>query len=290
MNEQTRCLPAKKNGLIILPAYPFSGRELFKELRRLLGEELHVKLTVRRLSKMLGAPPSTIQYWLEACSHPHLNAFMSLLERLSPGERHAFVEQHIRILPTFTHPRLADNPASRTYVFELLRKQAGLTLISRGNEFSRRYILSAFGHSYLAINGSEREVIGIDLHRPNDFVPIESVYYIDGTLGLDQVRSSANKIWPKLLTSKGPLVIFNRLWSALPELRADIIGLTRNRHVVLADEEFPGTADLRGIGGEVHQLTISQKFNGSQQIRVTFRRIKFKKPSKAAVSRRKSVQ
>jgi hypothetical protein len=202
MNEKTHSLPVKKNGLIKLPAYPFSGRELFHSLRRRIEGQVPVKLTVRRLSKLLGISSSTVQYWLRACPHQQLIGFMSLLERLSPLERHAFVDQHSRILPTFTHPWLADNPESLPHVLELLRKPAGLTMISRGIESSRRFVLSAFGHAYPTIDGPRGEVIGIDLNRPRDFVPVESLYYFDGTLGLDHVRASVNKIWPRLLTSK----------------------------------------------------------------------------------------
>jgi hypothetical protein len=278
MNEQTRSLPTKDEGPIKLPAYPFSGRELFNQLRRRIEEQFRVKLTVRRLAKMLGMSPSTIQYWLGSCPHPQLIGFMSLLERLSPPERHAFIDEHGRILPSFTHPWLADNAESQPEVFGLLSKQAGLTLIGGGIESSRRFVLSAFGHAYSAINARKGVVLGIDLHCPTDFVPIESLYYIDGSLGLDHVRASVNKVWPKLLTSKGPLLLFNRIWSALPELRTDIIRLIRNKHVVLADEELPGPADLRGLRSEIHQLITSPKRDGSQQIRLTFRRVSFKKP------------
>lgn len=290
MNEQTPGFPGKKNGLIKLPAYPVSGRELFGEVRRLLEKELQGKLTVRRLSKMLGMPASTIHYWLESCAHPHLIGFMSLLERLSPFERYAFIDTHCRLRPSFTHPWMVDNPASRTHVFTVLRKKAGLTLISRGVESSQRFILSAFGNCYATIDGAHKEVWGIDLRRPTDYLPIDSLYYLDGTSSLDAVRASVNKIWPKIITSKASLILFNRLWSALPEVRADILRLAQNRHVVLADIEFPGPADLRRIRGEVHQLTISEKYHGPRQIRLTFRRIKFKKPSKTALLRRKSVQ
>jgi len=278
------------NGLIKLPAYPFSGRELFGEVRRLLEKKMQIKLTVRRLSKMLGMPTSTIHYWLEAYPHPQLIGFMSLLERLSPLERYAFVDEHSRIRPSFTHKCVVDNPASRTHVFALLRKKTGLTLICRGGSSSQRFILSAFANCDAAIDGAHKEVLGIDLHRPTDYLPIDGLHYIDGTSGLNAVRAAVNQVWPKIITSKCSLLLFNRLWSALPEMRLDILRLAHTRHVVLADIEFPGPADLRNIRAEVHQLTISEKYDGSRQIRLTFRRLKFKKLGKGALSRRKSVQ
>src|SRR5262249_7841108 len=155
----------------------------------------------------------------------------------------------------------------------LLRKKTGLTLLSRGTQSSRSFIFSAFGHCFPGIDAKQREPIGIDLQHPTDFVPVGGLYYIDGATGLEHVRASVKNIWPRLITSREPLVLFNRLWSAAPELRVDIINLTRSKHVVIADEELPGPADLKQIQGEIHLLTISQNQHPFQQLRVTCRRI-----------------
>jgi hypothetical protein len=273
MNEK-RELPGLKQAFIELPAYPFSGREIFNDLRRELGRGLNVNLTVRRLATMMGASPSTAHRWLELYRHPQIIAFMSLLERLSAERRHAFVGAHCRVLATFDHSRLMNNSTTRTYVFGLLRKKAGLTLITRGTEFSRQFVLNAFGASYSVIKSTEREVAGVDMHRPTDLVPLNGVYYVDTKMGRDRMTTSLNKIWPGLLTSRAPLFLFNRVWSTFPELRPDIINLCRNSHVVLADLELPGPKDLKQVPREVHLLTISQKYDASGLIRLGFRRLK----------------
>lgn len=224
-------------------------------------------MTIERLSMMMGVPMSTTHYWLETCSHPHVLGFMSLLEHLSPSQRQAFIEEHCRILPSLAHPRLVQHSATKSYLLRLLRKRAGITLIRGGTESSRQFLVTAFAAADL-----QRNAIGIDLRRPDEYVPAEGMSYIDGSRGLEHVRLCISKIWPGVITTKAPLALFNLLWSSLPDLRADILRLTRNRHVVLADEELPGPADLKRVHTEVHWVTISQGEHGFDQTRINCRR------------------
>lgn len=269
MNEKTQRPPATNEALIRLPAYPYSGRELFGDLLHRLGRAFDPKLTVRRLSNLLGVPRSTVHYWLVAYPHPQVISFMGLLERLSPAEKHAFIDEHTRMLPAFGN--LVDSASSRPGLPVLLKKKSGVTLVG-GPEVSRRCVLAAVGNYYQATETRRRNISGIDLHRPNDLVPVEGVFYIDAAVGMENARTTVNKIWSRLCTSKAPLVLFNGVWSALPERRVDIIRLSRTRHVLMADGKLPGPGDLNRVGGEVHLLTAS-KLN-DEKIHVTVRPLK----------------
>lgn len=267
MSDQNRGFRHTNDGITKPPAYPFTGRDLFGELRHKLAEELGLRMTIERLAALMGTPMSTTHHWFETCPHPHVRGFMCLLERLSSARRRDFIEQHCRIFPTFSHPELRLSKAKLVYLLRLLQKHAGLTLIN-GTVLARTFLLTSFGHSLPAMDPAHRSAVGMDLHIPNDFVPVETLTYVDGSHNLEHAWAIANKVWPRILISKAPLVLLNSVWSSFPAFREDILRLAESKHVVMADMEMPDPADLRRIGAEVHVITVSESKHRFGKIRV----------------------
>jgi hypothetical protein len=151
------------------------------------------------------------------------------LERLSPAQRHAYVDSHCRVFPSLEHPFLAHAPTQTGKLGLLLHQERGLTLVTGGTEFTRAFLFTALGHSYRRTGGRRQAAAGIDLHPSASLVPVESLIYMDGTTGVHFIRQVALKVWPRILTSSARVLLFHGLWSAVPELRRDIIRCARHR-------------------------------------------------------------
>lgn len=282
MSKQKREKTQTNETLIKLPAYPFSARQLFGELRARLAEEHRCPMTYDRLAIMLGKARSTIHNWFEIYGQPQVLGFMCLMERLSPAERDDFIASHCRTLPTLGHPRLTHSPATIGKLLELLNQKTGVTIITG---YSHTFVFTALGHAAGRADEKHPGAAGIDLHRPSDIVPVEGLNYIDGSLGPDHVRKSTVKIWPRILTSKTPRIFVNGVWSCVPEVRDDLLRAARHKHVILADAGEPDFAYLRKMGSKpIHVLKLSMAKNVSEGISIKWRRIKPQKPNKIVVS------
>ncbi len=286
MIAQTQKKTGINAGLIKPPGYPFTARDLSEDLRSRLVGELGEEISFERLGQLTGLTKSTAHHWFAVSTQPQILALMCLLERLSSSERQAFVETHCRLLPSLQHPYLAHAPAKVGQMLELLRQENGLTLICGGSDFSRTFLVTALGHAYRRAGGELRPVLGIDLHRPTAFVPVESVSYIDVALNPKRLKELTSKLWPKILTASSRLVICNGLWTAAPELRQGILQCSKISHVLLAEA---GTPDLRYLKSVVstplHVLTVSVAKRISGGIKIHWRHISTRKRLKNRASR-----
>jgi len=203
---------------MITPGYPFSARDIFGDLRSRLAAEHRRPMSFERLARMLGRSKSTTYNWFDIYHHPHVLGFLCLLERLPPAERQSFIEAHCRAYPTLEDPRLAHAPGKAAKLLELLDQKAGLTIITGGTDFSRAFVFTALAHTASRADGKLPAAAGIDLHRSNLFVPVESLIYIAEDLGPDHARRLTQRIWPRVLTSGAPRLFDNRVWSSVPFL------------------------------------------------------------------------
>jgi hypothetical protein len=202
-------------------------------------------------------------------------AFLRCLERLSPAQRHSYVDAHCRVFPSLGHPFLAQAPTHTSKLGKLLHQERGITLLTGGTESTRAFLVTALGHSYRRAGGRLQAAAGIDLHPSAGLVPVESLIYLDGTADLHLIRRLALKVWPRILTSSAGLLIFHGLWSSVPELRADIARCTRYKHVLLAEGGKPDLTDFENrVSTPVYVLTLSAASRFPGAIRVACRRLK----------------
>jgi hypothetical protein len=274
MNKQTRKTELLDNGFMTAPGYPFSARDIFGDLRSRLAAEHRHPMSFERLAKMLGRSKSTTYNWFDIFHHPQVLGFLCLLERLPPAERQSFIEAHCRTYPTLDDPRLAHAPGKAAKLLELLDQKAGLTIITGGTDFSRAFVFTALAHAASRADGRLPAAAGIDLHRSNFFVPVESLIYIDGDLGLDHARRLTHKIWPRVLTSGVPRLFFNRVWSSVPEVREDLLRCAGFKHVVIAEEGALDVGDLTTrVSTPIHVLTLSTAKSVPEGILVNCHRV-----------------
>lgn len=160
----------------------------------------------------------------------------------------------------------------------LLELPAGLTFVVGGAEMSRTFLVAALGHACQHRSGKHRPVAGIDLHRPDDFVPVSGIHYLDGSAGSNRVAKDATEILPKVLASSAPLLVFSGVWSLLPGWRRQILHCAQHKHVILAEAGMPNLAEVKKlVRTPINIMSVSATQRVTEGIRVNWRRVKVRK-------------
>ena len=83
------------------------------------------------------------------------------------------------------------------------------------------------------------------------------------------------RIWPRVLTSAAPQLFFNGVWSAVPEVRDDLLRCARFKHVIIAEQGMPDVRHLKAkVSTPIHVLTLSASKLVPEGILVACRRVK----------------
>jgi hypothetical protein len=237
-------------------------------LRNLLANERGGKMTFAQIGRIIGRPVSTAAHSLTISQHPHILAFICMLERLPEEERFRFIREVCRTYPTALHPRLVHSPRAVRILLDTIAMPDGLTVIRGNSNPARTFLLTAIGHTFSQIDQRHRKISGIDIHPPEQFVPVDGVAYLRAELSRDQVTDAVQTMWSDMEKSSAPMVLLNGVWSTMPTMREDILKWTRDRHVIIADAMPPDRAAMahRGIA-PLNILTVSQ-VKGSGKIRI----------------------
>lgn len=266
------------NDWITPPAYPFAAHDLLDNLRSQLALELRQQMSYRRLGRLIGKSKSASHRLFTQSEQMEVTALFCMLERLSPGRRHAFINAYCRVNPTFAHARLAHAPAKIRVLLNLLEERAALTLIVGDTESTRLFFATAMGHAHLGMTGHDRSIAGIDVHRPANFVPVEGLHYLDGTLDAKRLRQLIAGRLPRILMSAAPLLVFNGVWDFVPDLRRDILRSAAHKHVILVEAGTPNLALVKKlVQTPVNLVSLSASKLVREGIRVICRRVRTNK-------------
>jgi len=125
-----------------------------------------------------------------------------------------------------------------------------------------------------AVGASAVGGAGINLHLPIRFVSVESLVYNDEALVPNHARQLIERIWPRVLTSAAPKLFFNGVWSAVPEVRDDLLRCARFKHVIIAEQGTPDVRYLKAkVSTPIHVLTLSASKLVLEGILVACRRV-----------------
>jgi len=274
--------------ILVAPAFQFAGHEVFQDLRNRLARANRQPMPYERLAKIMGRSVSTAFTWCEFFRHPHVLGLLSLLERFSPAERGVFLDQYLRATPTLEHASLACSPAKIAQLHGILGKGAGMSFIIGATDKVRTLFLNALGHHYCKSCETQQLPAGIDLHRPADFVPLESLLYIDELMDPEELRQCVVAHLPRVLAKRSALLLFNRVWSAVPEARPHLLNGARRKHIVIADEILPDLRDLRRhLPTPIHILTLMPAKRRFGQFRIHIRLINQRKGQQKCNSHKK---
>ena len=252
--------------LLQAPAHPLSGSDMVKTLKQSLesvecpaGEELFQK----RFGELLGAPKSTINDWSHGKLAEPIKRFLCGLERLTEIERSRLVHRMCRPCPRFHDPQIAHDANAVGALTAILNQPSGVTFIV-GPEAARTYLITAMGNSV----AWRTRACGLDVHRPDAFVPVPGVSYLAEPCSLPQLRALFRHLWPRLIDRKNTLMILNGIWGQLPEMRLRVAKSAARRHVLVADD--PGL-DLRRIRWrtQLNVISIEISTGDAQRFHIT---------------------
>ena len=214
--------------------------------------------TFAEMEKWTGVPENTIRGWFAGQGNPAAEFVVALLERTPAKVRSEIIDEFCRDYPTLDHPRLSGDRAILSRLKTLIGQPRGFTFIQAQNEEVRTFLISALAHSFWTLVMPPRRVLGLDVHAADWFVPVPGVNYLNNILPPDELRRAARPVWPSVRNGETPLVIFNGLWSALPELQEKICAFAERCHVLVTDESrfdverragrFPARMTLIAVG------------------------------------------
>jgi hypothetical protein len=253
MKKHGNCSQRPEEQILAAPAQPFTGIDLYGDLRGRLSAAAGRPVRLRELAQIMGRSKSTTHFWFSEYRHPQVLGLIALLERLSPEDRESFLASYCRQFPTLADENLS---GATDELKKLLHQKTGLTLITGSTDAARLFVMTGFAHSQSSLTGLRPT--GIDIHRPKTWVPIIGVRYIDEKLAAGKIRALVASVWPRILTSGAELGLFNGLLPIVPETLDDLLRMAAKRHVILAEQCLPDVSTRRaGISAPVHVVTLA---------------------------------
>jgi hypothetical protein len=231
--------------------------KLLLNLKATLGQAVGQSLSYDDWSTITGRPANTIASWCIGGAAHQLEVLLASMERLTQEERHRLIDHACRDYPTLGHPKLSHDFVACSRLATLLGQPSGLTFIG-GPEHMRTFLLSALGHSGGALDPQRGRVTGVDIHRPDHFVPVAGVKYLDNLLRASDIEREFKRVWPALCAAKARLILLNGIWQHVPALQSEILDAARKSRVVIADALTLKPAGLTTcVPAPVHVVTVS---------------------------------
>lgn len=187
-------------------------------------------LLQRRFAELIGIPKSTANDWFHGQLAEPIKRFLCGLERLTDCERSDLFHEFLRPCPRLEGLAIANNPSALFALRALLEQKTGISFIT-GSDAARTYLVTAMGNSV----AWRARVSGLDIHRPDRFVPVPGVFYVMDPCTSAQLRCLFRKIWSNLVDSGASVLILNGIWTILPEVRSKVARLAAKRHVLVSD-------------------------------------------------------
>jgi hypothetical protein len=258
----------------LAPSYPKTGPEVVRKLKKILDltECLPgASLTQKQFAGLSGMPKSTANDWYHSELAPQIRYFLCALERLPEVSRTTLLREFCRECPRLEHPRLGQAPEVIALLKTVLAQPAGLTLIQGDSDALRTFLITAIGHSAGRVMPGKR-IGGVDLHRPDRFVPVHGVLYMGRGCDSTDRAAVALSISQQIEECSAQLLLLNGVWSALPEVQALILRLAGHRNVILADH-FPslGFAQHRRRNTNLVSVSSDDKCHISVRVEVRVR-------------------
>jgi len=261
------------NGLLVAPAYNKSGGEVVRALKKALdrvecsaGQQLEQK----QVGHLLGVSKSTVHDWFHGKLAGPLQNFLCVCERLTETDRILILRELCRPCPRLDHPRLAHDTEALNRLKVSLAQPAGLTFVVGPSE-PRTFLVTALGHSITRVEPTRR-VCGLDIHRPDSFVPVAGVFYCHTPPNLELARQLAAQIIDQVESSETELVILNGIWSGISQFLKAIQRLATTRHLIVGDDFDPAFDGLTRVGPNPVQVVAVSPIPGKQGlIHVDFR-------------------
>lgn len=250
--------------------FPKPGSELIRELKKaldLVESPSGGCLTQKRFAELIGVPKSTINDWYHSPLPNQIKGFLSGLERLSESERTNLLRQFCRDCFRLSDHRLAHDPQSLNALINLVRKRSGLTFISSRSDSARTFLITAMGNSA----GLEIRACGLDCHKPETFVPVNGVLYLNKPCSPAELGVVLHDVWPLIVDSDAQLILFNGIWSTGPEAQAKTVEMAKDHNVLVADnfgDAIPRLRDWPGVDSSLIYVDWAEREGGRLRVSI----------------------
>lgn len=255
------------NGLLLAPAYHKSGYEVIRTLKQVIdrtecGPGQH--LEQKQFGCLLGVSRSTIHDWFHGELAGPIQNFLCAFERLSEADRILVLREFCRQCPRLEHPRLAHDTRTLQLLRASLHQKVGLTIVIGPSE-PRTFLVTAMGHSITRVEATGR-VCGLDIHRPDSFVPVAGVNYCQNPPDSEQARPLAALALEDVESSTAELVIFNGIGIAISQFPTVIRRLATTRHLIVADDCGLASDEILRICPHPLAVLVVSKIQGKQSL------------------------
>ena len=248
--------------------------QLLLDLKASLGQAGGQSVSYDDWAQIAGRPANTIASWCAGGAAHQLEVLLASLERLTEEERHRLIDRACRDYPTLRHPKLAHDFVACSHLATLLRQPSGLTFIQGAPEHMRTFLVTALGHSVGSPGLDRGAVAGVDVHQPDQFVPVIGLIYLGNLLRGAEIERQFSRVWPTVRATGARLVLFNDIWRRVPTLHSEIIDLARTAHVVVADALVLKPGDLSNRApNPAHLVTVSPAREHLERIRIEIQAI-----------------
>lgn len=252
-------------GLLLAPAYHKPGHEVVRALKQALDRmecSPGQHLEQQRFGQLLGIPKSTVHDWFHGKLPVPVQSLLCAFERMTETERILFLREFCRPCPRLEHPRLAHDTATLNRLKALLNQPAGVTVVVGPSE-PRTFLVTALGHAITRVE-PKRRVCGLDIHRPNTFVPVAGVLYCQQPPEPQQAGQLAAHVLGEIERADAELVIFNGIWSGISQFPRAIRRLAASRHLIMADEFASSPGEFIQGGLVPVQFLVASPIEGMQ--------------------------
>lgn len=272
-------MPAKHNGMIKIDKSPEESEPTVKRVTHLLrslagslGGRGGRVATYVDMEQWTGVPQGTLTDWFGNRGRPTADFLLQLLERLAEPARHGTIDLACKTFPKLEGKRLVCDATTISQLKTIACQMNGLTFITgtEATDEARTYLLTALGNTFLDHTERPRRISGIDAHKPDWFVPLPGVNYLQNRMNPAHLREAVQELWPDICAGKNHLVVLNRIWSAAPNFQRDIKALANDNNVVVADANVPDLLQLRRSKlWRAHLISVTEDPKSKQNILVT---------------------
>jgi len=222
--------------------------------------------------RITGRPGNTIASWSAGGAAHQLQVLLASLERLPEEQRHKLIHAACREYPTLDHPKLAHDFVACSRLGTLLRQPSGLTFI-QGPDHMRTFLLSALGHSGASLDLKQAPVTGVDIHRPDHFVPVAGLKYLDNLLRAGEIEREFKRLWPAVCAAQARLILLNGVWQNAAQLHSEIREAARKSHVIVAEVALKAGQLASRELASTHLVTVSPARERPDWIRIEIQAI-----------------
>lgn len=210
---------------------------LLRKLRAAAEVTMGRTLTYDELSDYTGEPRSTLGRWFNGDGGPSPEIILRLLELIPEKARHDLMDKppFCRVYPRIDHPSISHDPVATSILNTIALKSTGLTLVQGDTDSTATFVATAIGHSSRIVGGScTRQIMGLDVHKPDWFVPIPEVHYLRNLPHPKEVEKELEVLLPRIKKSHGAVVLLNGLFNPLNNVPQSVVQMATQSHMVLA--------------------------------------------------------